>query len=228
MDTITIEAEPRETGKKATKAVRNKNNVPCILYGPETDPVAFQVSINTLNRLIYQRTTPILDIEVDGEHWNCIMKEYDLHPITDRPIHADFQVLNEGRAITLTVPIRYEGTPVGQKEGGDTQYNFREVSVRCLPEDIPSEITVNVEELDVGDAIHFYDLEVEGVEFQVRPEQTLVTVVAPRLEVLPEEEEEEELLEGELEEGELPEGEEGEVPEGEEGEPPEGEDGEGA
>jgi large subunit ribosomal protein L25 len=217
MDTITIEAEPRETGKKATKAVRNRNNVPCILYGPNTDPVAFQVPINTLNQLVYQRTTPILSIEVDGESWNCIMKEYDLHPITDRPIHADFQVLTEGRPITLTVPMRYEGIPEGQKEGGDTQYNFRDVQVRCLPEDIPSEIRVNVEDLEVGDSLHFYDLEVEGVEFQVRPEQTIVTVVAPRLEVLPEDEEEEELLEGELEEGELPEGEEGEVPEGEEG-----------
>ena len=207
MDTITIEAEPRETGKKATRAVRNNNNVPCILYGPDTDPVPFQVSINRLNQLIYQRTTPILSIQVDGESWNCIMKDYDLHPITDRPIHADFQVLHEGRRITLTVPVRYEGIPAGQKEGGDTQYNFREVSVRCLPKDIPAEITVDVSELDIGDSLHFYDLEVEGVEFQVRPEQTIVTVVAPRLEVLPEEEEEV-LEEGELEEGELPEGEE--------------------
>ena len=218
MDTITLEAASRETGKKATKAVRNSNNVPCILYGPDTDPVPFQVAINDLNRLIYQRTTPILSIEVDGGSWNCIMKEYDLHPITDRPIHADFQVLTEGRPITLTVPIRYEGIPEGQKEGGDTQYNFREVRVRCLPGDIPAEIRVNVEELEVGDSLHFYDLEVEGVEFQVRPEQTIVTVVAPRLEVLPEDEEEEEVLEGELEEGELPEGEEGEAVEGEEGE----------
>ena len=228
MDTIPLEAAPRETGKKATKAVRNDNNVPCILYGPDTDPVPFQVTINDLNRLIYQRTTPILSIEVDGDSWNCIMKEYDLHPVTDRPIHADFQVLTEGRPITLTVPIRYDGIPQGQKEGGDTQYNFREVRVRCLPGDIPDEIRVDVEDLEVGDSLHFYDLEVEGVEFQVRPEQTIVTVVAPRLEVLPEDEEEEEALEGELEEGELPEGEEGEVPEGEDGEPPEGEDGEGA
>lgn len=207
MDTITIEAAPRETGKKATRAVRNQNNVPCILYGPATEPVPFQLPIPTLNKLIYQRTTPILSIEVEGESWNCIMKDYDLHPITDRPVHADFQVLKEGRPITLTVPIRYAGTPEGQKEGGDTQYNFREVSVRCLPENIPSEISVDVSELQIGDALHFYDLEIEGVEFQVRPEQTIVTVVAPRLEVLPEEEEEV-LEEGELEEGELPEGEE--------------------
>lgn len=207
MDTITIEAEPRETGKKATRAVRNQNNVPCILYGPDTDPIPFQLSINTLNKLIGQRTTPILNIEVDGESWDCIMKDFDLHPITDRPVHADFQVLNEGRPITLTVPIRYEGTPIGQKEGGDTQYNFREVSVRCLPKDIPSEITVDVSDLDIGDSLHFYDLDVDGVEFQVRPEQTIVTVVAPRLEVLAEEEEEV-LEEAELEEGELPEGEE--------------------
>ncbi len=206
MDTITIEAAPRETGKKAARAVRRSNNVPCILYGPDTEPVPFQLPVNTVSKLIHQQTTPILNISVDGHSWNCIMKECDRHPITDRPVHADFQVLNEGRPITLTGPIRYEGVPVGQKEGGDTQYNFREVSVRCLPKDIPSEITIDISDLRIGDALHFYDLEIEGVEFQVRPEQTIVTVVAPRLEVLIEEEEV--LEEGELEEGELPEGEE--------------------
>ena len=217
MQTQTIDAESREVGKKAVRAVRRNNNVPCILYGPETDSVPFQLPVNTLQKLIFSRTTQIVEISVDGESWNCILKDYDLHPITDRPTHADFQVLREGREISLTVPVRFEGIPQGQKEGGDTQINIREIGITCLPKNIPSEITVNISELLVGDALHVSDLDVEGVEFKASPSQTLVTVVAPRLEVLETEEEEAE----ELEEGELPEGEEAE--EGEEGEAAEGE-----
>lgn len=219
METKTIDAESREVGKKAVRALRRSNNVPCVLYGPDTDSVPFQLPVNTLQKLIFSRTTQIVEIAVEDESWTCILKDYDLHPITDRPTHADFQVLREGRLITLTVPVRFEGIPQGQKEGGDTQINIREIGITCLPKNIPSEITVDISELLVGDSLHVYDLEVEGVEFEVAPEQTLVSVVAPRLEVLEPEEEEAE----ELEEGELPEGEEA-PEEGEEGEEGEGED----
>ncbi len=216
MQAKTINAEPREVGKKATRAIRRNQNVPCILYGPDTDSVPFQLPVNMLQKMIFSRTTEIVEITVDGESWNCILKDYDLHPITDRPTHADFQVLREGREISLTVPVRFDGIPQGQKEGGDTQINVREIAITCLPQNIPSEIAVDISGLLVGDALHVYDLDIEGVEFRVAPEQTLVTVVAPRLEVLEAEEEEAE----ELEEGELPEGEE--APEGEEGEVAEG------
>ena len=215
MDTVPLEAEPRDVGKRPTREVRSNNNVPCILYGSETDSVPFQIPVPTMEKLIRQRTTPLLEVQVDGKSWNCILKDYDLHPITDRPIHADFQVLREGRKITLTVPIRYEGIPVGQQEGGDTQVNRRDLAVRCLPGDIPTEIAIDISELEIGDAIHIRDLEVEGVEFRARPEQAIVTVVAPRLDVL-EPAEEEVAEEEELEEGELPEGEEAEAVEGEE------------
>lgn len=222
MDPITLEGtQPRDVGKKAAKEIRANNQVPCILYGPETESTPFKVPVPSLNKLIYRRTTQIVSIDLDGESWNCIMKDYDLHPITDRPQHADFQVLREGRKITLTVPIRFRGTPQGQKEGGDTQINLRELTITCLPEDIPSEITVDISELQIGDALHVSDIETEDLDVRLDPRQTVVSVVAPRvLEVLEaeEEEEEEELLEGEeeLEEGEVPEGEEGEAPEGEE------------
>lgn len=222
MDPIKLDnTQPREVGKKAAKEIRANNQVPCVLYGPETESTPFKVPVPVLNKLIYRRTTQVVDIELNGESLSCILKDYDLHPITDRPQHADFQVLREGRTITLTVPIRFKGTPQGQKEGGDTQINLREIPISCYPKDIPSEISVDISDLHIGDALHVSDLEEEDLDFRMAPSQTIVSVVAPRvLEVLEaEEEEEEELLEeeeAELEEGEVPEGEEGEVPEGEE------------
>ncbi len=180
MEAITLEAQERAVGKKATKAVRTAGNVPCILYGHHADPVAFQIPEASLKQLIYTTEAHIVNIKLDGNEWSCIMKDADLHPVTDRPIHADFLVLEEGEMVTLIIPVRFHGTPLGQKEGGNTQVVLHEVEVRCLPKDIPSHIDVDISELTIGDAIHIEDLSVEGGELLGRPEQTVVTVVPPR------------------------------------------------
>lgn len=209
MQSLKIEAAPREVGKKATKAVRRAGNVPCILYGHGVEPVAVQVPEPELRPLIYTSEMHVLSIDVDGTAYDCIMKEVDFHPVTDRVRHADLQVLKKGEMVTLMVPVQYHGTPVGQKEGGDTQFLTHEVEIRCLPKDIPSHIDVDIAELTIGDSIHIGDLNVEGVEFGGADDTTIVTVVPPRLVALPEEEEEAALaLEGE--EGEAAEGEEDE------------------
>lgn len=198
MDATVIEAQPRETGSKAAREIRKNNRVPCILYGPAVESTPLQVPINDLNKLVFGRTAPVAEVQVDGETYNCILKDYDLHPITDRPIHADFQALEEGRRVTLTVPIHFEGVPVGQKNGGDTQMIVRELTISVLPENIPSQIGIDITDLAIGDSVHVYDLDVE-YDIKMTPEQTLVTVVAPHIETAPtpaaEEEEEEVALE---------------------------------
>ena len=205
MDAITIDAQDREVGKKATRSVRLAGNVPCILYGHHTDPVAFQVPELELKQLIYTSETHVVNISLGGKKYNCIMKTADFHPVTDRTIHADFQVLEKGERITLTIPVQFHGTPIGQKEGGDTQIVLHELEARCLPANIPSHVDVDISELAIGDAIHIGDIEMEGVEWLGRETQTVVTVVPPRvLEV--EEEAELALAEAEL----AAEGEEGE------------------
>ena len=182
MDVIEIEAKAREAGKKAARAARRAGEVPCVLYGRQVDAVSFQVPELSLRPLIYTDETHRVLIKVDGEEWECIMKNVVMHPVTDRPRHADFQVLQQGEMITLTVPIQYHGTPVGQSEGGDTQVVMNEIEVRCLPKDIPSHIDVDISGLGIGDSLHVSDVAIEGVEFGSAPERTLVTIVVPRSE----------------------------------------------
>lgn len=229
MDAPVIEAQSRETGSKAAREIRNNDRVPCILYGRTVESTPLQIPIAALNKLIYRRTAPVAEVQMDGNTWHCILKDYDLHPLTDRPLHADFQALEEEDQVTLTVPVRYAGIPVGQQNGGDTQQIARELTISVLPENIPSQIEVDISELAIGDSMHVYDLDVD-YEIETSRDQTLVTVVAPQIETAPtdeEEEEEEELTEEEIaEEGEAVDtaGEEGEEAEGEG--PPEGEGGE--
>lgn len=198
MEGITLKGQPRQTGSRAARADRREGMVPCTLYGQRDEPVSFKVDERALHPMIYTDETHVVTVTFDGKQWECIMKAIDFDPVTDRPRHADFQVLTAGDLITITVPLQYLGTPVGQTDGGDTQYVVHEVTVRCLPKDIPSHIEVNVAELQIGDSIHVAQLESEGLEFITPDTQTLVTVVPPRLEVLDAEDEELELEEGEV------------------------------
>ena len=61
---------------------------------------------------------------------------------------ADFQVLEKGEKITLTIPVQFHGTPIGQKEGGDTQFIVHELEARCLPSSIPSHVDVDIADLN--------------------------------------------------------------------------------
>ena len=194
MDATVIEAQPRETGSKAAREIRDNDRVPCILYGSAVDSTPLQVPISAMHKLIYGRNAPVAEVQLDGETHNCILKDYELHPITDRPLHADFQALEDGRKVTLTVPINFKGVPLGQKNGGDTQLIVRELEIAVLPENIPAQIEIDIEDLAIGDSIHVYDLDVE-YDVKMTAQQTLVTVVAPHIETAPtpaaEEEEEE-------------------------------------
>lgn len=181
MDTLTLTADTRETGKKATKAVRNAGLVPCVLYGAHTEPVHFAVETLALRPLVHTNETYRVAVTVGGEDYDAILKQIDFHPVTDRPIHVDFQALTRGEALTLTVPVVLEGTAAGVLAGGQLAQPRHEVEVRCLPKDMPGSITVDVSEMQVGDSVHVSDLVVgEGVEILTDGGLTVATLVAPK------------------------------------------------
>jgi len=206
MDVITLAAQARESGKKGARSARRNGDVPCVLYGHHVDPVAFQVSEKSLKPLIYTAETHLVQVELDSDAWRCILKDIAYHPVTDRPLHADFQVLQEGEKVTMSVPVRYLGTPIGQTHGGRTDYIINELSVSCLPKDIPSQIDIDVTDVDIGDALHVADLDLPTLDIHAPDDQILMTILRPR--VLEEPTVLEEDLEGEEGEGEEEEGEE--------------------
>lgn len=188
MDAITLDVTPRETGKRAAKEARRAGEVPCVLYGQHTDPVHFRVPVLALRPLIYTSETHRLTFQLDGETYDCIVKHIDYHPVTDVPIHADFLALTEGETLDIQVPVVLVGTAAGVKAGGTLSQSLNDLEVRCLPKDIPGQIEVNVEALEIGDAIHVADLTVENAEVLTDPARTIVAVLAPRIEEEPEEE----------------------------------------
>ncbi len=209
MNTVKIEAQPRESGKKAVRAVRRAGSVPCVIYGHDADTVSFQVAGNDLNSLVFTDERYRVEVNVGGETYDCILKDVAFHPLLNKPIHADFQLLRAGEKIQLSVPVQFVGKSKGQKEGADVQFLIHEVEIEALPKDIPDHLSVDITSLDIGDTIHVSDLSFEGIEFVTPGAQSVVTCFVRKIE----EEPVAEAVEGV--EGELGVGEEGEAAEGE-------------
>ena len=193
MEFVQLEANDRGTGKSAARKARRQGEVPCVIYGHGIEPQAFQTPLKGLDKLIRQHTTHLVRLALAGKEWDCILKDVDYHPVSDQPIHADFQVLQEGEDIKITVPFKFVGIPAGQRLGGNTQYVITEASISCLPKYIPASLEVDISKVKIGGSIRVSDLEFEGITFRIPAQQTLVTVTAPRVvEVLDDDEEGEE------------------------------------
>jgi large subunit ribosomal protein L25 len=193
MESISLHVEPRDLGKKATKSVRNSGSVPCVLYGPDLEPVHFQVPVLSLQPLIFTHETHIVEVDLGKKKWSCILRDIDFHPVTDHPIHCDFQALTEGQTIRVTVPISLVGVAAGSIEGGVMQQVISEIEIECLPKDIPGHVEIDISALNIGDSLHVSDLDLENVTVLTNLENTVVIVAgaAPEEEVI-----EDELLEG--------------------------------
>jgi len=229
-EVVDLEGKIRETGRKAADALRDAMRVPCVMYGPEVeDNVHFSIDELDFEKILSESKRQILNITVDGEEYKTLLKEVEFHPLTDRPVHADFYVMAEDHKVTLSVPIKLEGTPVGVTEGGGRIFQPMHIlRIRVKPDLIPGAYTVDISELEIGDSLHVRDLELEGIIPLDDLGRTLVTIRPPKSEALltsslvTEEAAEEELEEGEeaLEEGEEAaegeEAEEGEETEGDE------------
>lgn len=215
-EVVELEGKIRETGRKAAETLRDALRVPAVMYGPEVDEnIHFSIDELELEKILSVSKRQIIELNIDGESYKTLLKEADFHPLTDRPTHVDFYVLDEDHKVTLSVPIRLEGTPVGVTEGGGRVFQPMHIlRIRVYPDKIPGDYSVNISELEIGDSLHVRDLELEGIIPLDDLSRTIVTIRPPKSEALltssliTEEPSEEELEEGELPEGELPEGEE--------------------
>ena len=224
-EVVTLKGKKRETGRKAADALRDSLRVPAVLYGPEmNDNIHFSVSELELEKILAVSKRQIIELEVDGTTHKTLLKKAEFHPVTDRPVHFDLYALADDHKVTLSVPIRLEGTPVGVRDGGGRIFQPMHIlRIKVLPEKIPGVYAIDITDLEIGDNLHVRDLDLEGIVPLDDVSRTIVTIRPPKSEELltssliteePSEEELEEAAEGE----ELPEGEEpaeGEEAEGE-------------
>ena len=186
----------KRMGKSGAREIRKEGNIPAVLYGKGTETLSLVINPSELKEALSTDAgeNTLLEIRIKDEEAEIqklsLLREVQYDYLTDKPIHLDFQALDMNVKITVAVPVHIEGSSIGVKEGGILEEILREISVECLPTNIPNSFSVDVTELEIGHSIHVKTLEIEeGINILHEDEDTIVTVLAPKVEAEPTEEE---------------------------------------
>lgn len=191
MAEIVVSAQSRaDRGKNAARRLRAKGLIPAVVYGGKTDVRSVTVDPKTLLKVIRSESgrNTILNIDFgDGTKTAAILKSWQVDPISERFIHADFYRIAMDVAIRVNVPIVPRGEARGVKvDGGILEIILRELDVECLPGNIPERIEVDVTDLGLHGAIRVSDLPPnEKIKILNSPEQIIVHVVSVKEEAAP-------------------------------------------
>ncbi|RUO79623.1 50S ribosomal protein L25/general stress protein Ctc [Pseudidiomarina taiwanensis] len=197
---LTIHAEIRtDMGKGASRRLRRSDKLPAILYGAGQEPVALTLDHNKVNNMADHEVfySQIINLVIDGESHEAILKDVQRHPFKPKLTHIDFQRVKRGEKLHTNVPVHFinEETAHGVKqEGGVIAHHIAQVEIKCRPRHLPEYIEVDVANLKLGETMHLSDLTLpEGVELVelskgADHDQAVVSINAPRVEAAAEEE----------------------------------------
>ena len=185
-DQLMLPAEARDrAGKGASRALRRDGRVPAVIYGEKKEPLSIHVEEKQLSKILSSGhfMNSVVMVDLAGKPHRTLPKAVDFHPVTSRPIHVDFLRIGEHTKVTVAVPVRFdneEASP-GLKRGGVLNVVKHELELICDSANIPSEIHVSLEGLEIGDAIHISQVALpEGSTPTIDDRDfTIATVVAP-------------------------------------------------
>jgi large subunit ribosomal protein L25 len=189
MAEISISAKARdERGKNAARRIRREGLIPAVVYGGKGDTVAVAVDPKALQKVLRSEAgrNAILKLEIGGKATNAILKSWQVDPIREHFLHADFYRIAMDVVIRVTVPVATKGEARGVKvDAGILELVLREIEVECLPGDIPERIEIDVSDLGINDALRVSDLPVLAKVKVLSPQdQVVVHVVSVKEEVV--------------------------------------------
>jgi len=181
MKQVSLSGSPRENvGKKDAKKHRKEGNIPCVLYGGK-EQIHFVASDKAFRKLIFTPEVYIVNLEISGKTYNTIIQDVQYHPVTDNILHVDFLEIHPEKPVNIGVPVKIIGTAPGVLKGGKLILKTRKLKIQTLMQNLPDEITVSIDPLDIGDSVKVKDLAVENITFMDSPNTIIVGVRAARV-----------------------------------------------
>lgn len=185
-DQLTLSAEKRErNGKGASRALRNSGRVPAVIYGNNEDPASIHIEEKLLLKALHTGhfMNSVIMIDVDGKQVRTLAKDVAFHPVSDRPLHADFLRIGEHSEVHVEVPVHFvdEDTSPGMKRGAVLNIVRHELELVCDAALIPEEIKISLKGLEIGDSIHISHVQLPaGAKSAITDRDfTIATLVAP-------------------------------------------------
>ena len=178
MKSITIKGSKRESvGKLASKALRNADKVPCVLYGSEK-PLHFSANELDFSKLVYTPNAHTVVIDLDeGKKINAILQDIQFHPVSDKILHVDFYQVFDDKPVTMEIPVIFEGSAPGVLiSGGVLSINKRKLKVRAVPSSLPDLITADISGLELGNKLLIEELKSDNYTI-LHPDNTVICKV---------------------------------------------------
>lgn len=184
---ITIAAEGRTSrGKNEARRLRVSGRAPAIIYGTGKDPVACAIIPKEVSKILLSSTghNTIFDLTVDGGAPEPVMiVDWLFDPVTNAMLHIDMLRIDLTKPVFVKVKVHVHGEPKGVKQqGGILEIVAREVEIECLPDDVPADFSLALQDLEINQAIRAQDLVMVGsMKLAVAPDTIIVHIVAPKI-----------------------------------------------
>ncbi|HXF10286.1 MAG TPA: 50S ribosomal protein L25 [Desulfuromonadaceae bacterium] len=190
MKSVPLKAYPRtQTRRGQVKQLRANGRVPATIYGRQTKPQNLEINSKEISDLIHHHVSEnlLVDLAIENDAKAkrlALVQEIQHHPVDGKVLHVDFHEVAENEKITIMVPVETTGEAAGVKNGGGVLgHVLHKLKVRCLPKDLPEQITIDVTALEIGKAIHIGEVTApQGVEIIGDKNLAVVSVAAPRAE----------------------------------------------
>ncbi len=180
-----IEAEARErAGKGAARATRRAGMVPAVIYGAKQAPTLVQLDPRIVMRELHRGgwRSRLYEVSVAGTQSRALLREVQFHPVTDRPIHVDFQRLAAGEKVRVAITVHFqnEATSPGIKRGGLLNVVRHTIEVLADPDAVPEAFTADLGAKDINESVHWADLAgTEGVVLATAAKDFVVATITP-------------------------------------------------
>lgn len=176
MKTIEINGVLRDgLGKKDSNQIRKAEQVPCVLYGGK-DNLHFTLTVKDVKKIIYTPEVYLVNLGIDGNTYNALIKDVQYHPVNDAILHIDFYLTIPGKKIDVKIPVRLDGLSEGVKAGGKLSLQMRKLKVRGETSHIPDALAIDVTNLGLGKAIKVGALSFDNLEI-LDPKNAVVAMV---------------------------------------------------
>lgn len=173
-----------KAGKGAARATRREGLVPAVVYGGKSEPAMIAIDPRLVMRELHGSwRSQLYQLQVESKRTIALMRAVQMHPVTDRPMHVDFQRMVAGQHIRVEIPVHFEGEEVapGIKRGGVVNIVMHSVEINCDVEHIPEAFVADLSNLDIHDNIRWSDLKgTENVTHTNQNEEDFViATIAP-------------------------------------------------
>ncbi len=177
---LELEIKPRDS-KESADTLRAKGVLPAVIYGAKEESTAITIDQKVFERLFKEAgETTIIKLKGVGEEKDSLIHDVQLHPVTDKPLHADFYVLEKGKKVTLNIPLEFVGSAPAEKAGHILVKALHEMEIEVAPAELPQHLEVDISKLEnVGDHVLASDIKLPpSAELKINPEEIVVSVTA--------------------------------------------------